>query len=178
MFQVDHALEPLDCVAALPTGAVIRAEELHVERERRSEPLRQRSRAADRAVSVTAAIEAEPGRERLVVPADKLHELGIVDEALEEPRGLRTVVSWAAHTRTPLRRAELERVVNEGREAQPPSLLVVRGLALDVGENVGDVVLDGPLGVTPAGRAPLDAREPLGVGGDLPLHVSLDLEGQ
>lgn len=84
----------------------------------------------------------------------------------------------AADPRRSLGRPVLERVVDERREPQPPALVLVARLAVDVGEHVGNVVLDGALGMAPARRSPLNPALPFGIGGDATLDLGLEIEGQ
>jgi hypothetical protein len=162
--------------ASIPGGVrrVVGAEEPDVERQRGAQPLDESPRPLLRA----AAVAALPGRVRLVVPAHDADQLVVVHEPLEEARRVRAVVALAADACRALPRAVLERVVDERRESQAAPLLGRRRLALDVGEDVADVVLDGALGVAAPSLAPLDPATPLRVGGDAALQVGLELERQ
>jgi hypothetical protein len=66
--------------------------------------------------------------------------------------------------------------VHERGEAQTAPLVRRGRFALDVREDIGDVVLDGAFGMAPPGDAPLDSFAPLGLGRDAALQVGLELE--
>ena len=114
-----------------------------------------------------------PCAEALVVELDE-REQAIILEGRREPAGRDVAMLVGRDVGDRSVDRVLERIVDEGGDAEARALLDGEIEAVEVGEHLDDVPLHRALGVTGAGRPPLDPHSPGRIGGDAAFEVGLE----